>query len=69
MQLIFAAGVSTADQLSSTSGRGVGMDAVKEIIHANGGKLTLNSQRGHGTQFEIDIHVNSKKVSSAIQAA
>jgi chemotaxis protein histidine kinase CheA len=55
LQLIFASGLSTAEQVSETSGRGVGMSAVKQTVEALGGKLTLTSQTGGGTEFAIDF--------------
>ena len=40
-QLIFASGFSTASQVTEVSGRGVGMDAVRGFIEAEGGKIAL----------------------------
>ncbi len=40
--LIFGSGVSTKDQVTSISGRGVGMDAVKQFLRENGGDISLN---------------------------
>jgi len=39
--LIFYSGVSTKDAVSSISGRGVGMDAVKQFLLQNGGDISL----------------------------
>ena len=52
-QLIFAAGFSTAEQVSEVSGRGVGMDVVKSEIAALGGRIDISSTTGGGTQFSI----------------
>ena len=52
-QLIFAAGFSTADQVSEVAGRGVGMDVVKSEIAALGGRIDISSTAGSGTQFSI----------------
>jgi chemotaxis protein histidine kinase CheA len=41
-QLVLQAGFSTAEQVTEVSGRGVGMDAVKGFVEAEGGTLTLN---------------------------
>lgn len=43
-QLIFSSGVSTKEQVSSISGRGVGMDAVSQFLKENGGKIILKTQ-------------------------
>jgi chemosensory pili system protein ChpA (sensor histidine kinase/response regulator) len=52
-QMIFAAGFSTAEQISEVSGRGVGMDVVKSEIAALGGRIDISSTTGGGTQFSI----------------
>lgn len=51
--LIFGAGVSTADQITDISGRGVGMDVVKTNIHKLGGAIKLDTQLGEGTTITI----------------
>jgi two-component system chemotaxis sensor kinase CheA len=55
MNLIFVPGFSTARQVTSLSGRGVGMDVVKNNIAALSGIIDLHSVRGHGTRFEITL--------------
>jgi chemosensory pili system protein ChpA (sensor histidine kinase/response regulator) len=52
-QLIFASGLSTAESVTSLSGRGVGMDVVKNEITAIGGRIDIASNRGQGTTFTI----------------
>ena len=54
-QLAFAAGLSTAEQVSNISGRGVGMDVVKTNIEKIGGTVDLQSTRGKGTLLKIKI--------------
>jgi two-component system chemotaxis sensor kinase CheA len=54
-QLIFAAGFSTADQVSSISGRGVGMDVVKTNIEKIGGVIELDSTQDQGTRILLKI--------------
>ena len=51
--LIFGAGVSTADQITDISGRGVGMDVVKTNIHKLGGAIKLDTHEGEGTTITI----------------
>ena len=51
--LIFGAGVSTADQITDISGRGVGMDVVKTNIHKLGGAIKLDTHAGIGTTITI----------------
>lgn len=49
--LIFAPGFSTAAQVSSISGRGVGMDVVRQNVKELGGRITIESVPGQGTAF------------------
>lgn len=51
--LIFGAGLSTADQITDISGRGVGMDVVKTNIHKLGGVIKLDTEIGRGTTITI----------------
>jgi len=53
--LIFAPGFSTARQVSSVSGRGVGMDVVKRAIEALRGSVEIASQQGEGTRITVRI--------------
>ncbi|HYX39701.1 MAG TPA: ATP-binding protein [Oligoflexus sp.] len=55
INLIFTPSLSTADQITETSGRGVGMDAVRSIVQELGGQITVFSEKGVGTQFEISL--------------
>ncbi len=51
--LVFGAGLSTADQISEISGRGVGMDVVKTNIQKLGGAIKLDTGLGVGTTITI----------------
>lgn len=53
--LIFAPGFSTAEQVTSVSGRGVGMDVVRTNIEKIGGTIDLQSRPGAGTTIKIKI--------------
>ncbi len=54
-KLIFAPGFSTAEKITSVSGRGVGMDVVKTNIDQIGGTIDLKSSQGRGSTFSIKI--------------
>jgi two-component system chemotaxis sensor kinase CheA len=54
-RLIFEPGFSTAEQVSSISGRGVGMDVVKRNIERLRGKVDIRSRAGVGTMFAVRI--------------
>ncbi len=50
---IFEPGFSTASEISDLSGRGVGMDVVKNNIESIRGKIYVDSEQGIGTTFKI----------------
>ena len=54
-QFIFKAGFSTAEKVTSVSGRGVGMDVVRTNIEKIGGSVELKSTEGKGSTFTIKI--------------
>jgi two-component system chemotaxis sensor kinase CheA len=53
LQLIFAPGLSTADEVTEISGRGVGMDVVKSTIESLKGSIQIKSEAGRGTTFRL----------------
>ncbi len=53
--LIMAAGFSTAEQVSDISGRGVGMDVVKNMITKLNGSIEIDSVYGEGTRILIRV--------------
>jgi two-component system chemotaxis sensor kinase CheA len=50
-------GVSTAEDISEVSGRGVGMDAVKRSVENMSGTLDIDSRKGQGTRFTLRLPV------------
>ena len=55
LDLIFAPGFSTAEQVTNLSGRGVGMDVVRSNVQAMRGSVTLHSEPGQGACIEIRL--------------
>jgi len=53
--LVFAAGFSTAESISDVSGRGVGMDVVRNAVEKAGGRIAMTSVKGVGTTVRIDL--------------
>ncbi|MEM7183290.1 MAG: ATP-binding protein, partial [Spirochaetota bacterium] len=53
--LIFLSGFSTANRVTETSGRGVGMDIIKQEINQAGGKIDIETEKGKFTKFIIEI--------------
>lgn len=54
-QIIFAAGFSTRDQVSQTSGRGIGLDMVADRVNALKGRITVDSNPHKGCEFSIRL--------------
>ncbi|WND02099.1 chemotaxis protein CheA [Temperatibacter marinus] len=53
--LIFAPGFSTADEVTDLSGRGVGMDVVRRNIQSLGGRVSVVSEPGVGSRFQLTL--------------
>ncbi|MGD8926691.1 MAG: chemotaxis protein CheW, partial [Thioalkalispiraceae bacterium] len=53
--LVFSPGLSTAEQVSDISGRGVGMDVVRKNIRSLGGTVEVRSAPGQGSTFSIRL--------------
>ena len=53
--LVFKPGFSTAEKITSTSGRGVGMDVVKTNIEKLNGIINIESELGVGTKFQLKL--------------
>lgn len=62
--LIFAPGLSTAEKVTSVSGRGVGMDVVKTNIEQIGGRVKVESKRGTGTRVHLEIPLTLATISA-----
>ena len=54
-ELIFAAGLSTADHVTEVSGRGVGMDVVRRNIESLRGRIDIRSEEGKGSTFTLQM--------------
>ncbi|BBI98743.1 hypothetical protein FGKAn22_04360 [Ferrigenium kumadai] len=57
LELIFLPGFSTKDEISSVSGRGVGMDVVKTNIQKLNGSIAIHSEPGKGSVFTITLAI------------
>ncbi|RZA26674.1 MAG: hybrid sensor histidine kinase/response regulator [Proteobacteria bacterium] len=57
-QLIFSAGFSTAEKISDISGRGVGLNVVREATDKLQGEVFVESTEGFGTRFVISVPLN-----------
>lgn len=55
LQLVFAPGLSTAEQVSAVSGRGVGLDVVRDNLDKIGGSIHVTSTAGVGSLFFLTV--------------
>jgi two-component system chemotaxis sensor kinase CheA len=55
INLVFAAGFSTAEAVSDLSGRGVGMDVVRNAVERVNGSVALSSEVGQGTRLRLSL--------------
>ncbi|WP_242340125.1 MULTISPECIES: response regulator [unclassified Anaeromyxobacter] len=55
IRLAFRAGLSTAQEITALSGRGVGLDVVAEAVRRLGGRVDVASDRGRGATFVLDV--------------
>jgi signal transduction histidine kinase len=52
---LFARGVSSKDEVTATSGRGVGLSAVLHVVSTLGGRIDVSSEPGKGTKFVVHL--------------
>jgi two-component system chemotaxis sensor kinase CheA len=55
LNLIFQAGFSTVDKITEVAGRGVGMDVVKTVLERLKGTVTIQTELGKGTSFQLRL--------------
>ncbi|HKV84533.1 MAG TPA: hybrid sensor histidine kinase/response regulator, partial [Ktedonobacterales bacterium] len=58
INLIFRSGVSTAETLTEESGRGVGLDVVRDSVTRLRGSIEVDSTIGQGTQFTLKFPIS-----------
>jgi two-component system chemotaxis sensor kinase CheA len=69
LRLLLQAGFSTADYVSSVSGRGVGLDVVERTVHELGGEVRITSEKGRWTRFELAVPTTLVMISAFIVRA
>ncbi|HUS19579.1 MAG TPA: chemotaxis protein CheA [Terriglobales bacterium] len=55
LNLIFHPGLSTAEEVTAVSGRGVGMDVVKSVVERLKGSVSIETKVGEGTRFFVKV--------------
>ncbi len=66
MTLIFEPGLSTADEVTEISGRGVGLDVVKSAVDNLKGSIELESELGQGTTFRLMVPLTLASIQSLL---
>ncbi len=66
LNLIFLPGFTTSDEISATSGRGVGLDVVRENIALLNGLVEIETVQGKGTRFILTIPVTQSMIGALI---
>jgi two-component system chemotaxis sensor kinase CheA len=64
--LVFLAGLSTAERVTTLSGRGMGLDVAANAIHALGGTIEVESVAGQGTAFTLSLPLTLAIIRSLI---
>ncbi len=62
IELIFHPGMSTAEQITDISGRGVGLDVVRTRLREHNGDVKVSSKLGEGTTFRLEIPIRKAVV-------
>jgi chemosensory pili system protein ChpA (sensor histidine kinase/response regulator) len=66
LRLVLLPGFSTRDKVTTTSGRGVGLDVVQQRLSQLQGDLQIHSVPGYGCEFQISVYANSGGVHALI---
>ncbi|AXF55776.1 chemotaxis protein CheA [Salicibibacter kimchii] len=54
-QLLFSSGFSTAEEITDVSGRGVGLDVVRQTFESLGGVVSVDAEPGQGSVFSVQL--------------
>jgi chemotaxis protein histidine kinase CheA len=57
LKVLFSPGFSTRDEVTQTSGRGVGLDVVRTVVEDLSGTIEVHAEPGHGTTFTMSLPV------------
>jgi two-component system chemotaxis sensor kinase CheA len=69
IDLIFQPGVSTAEAVTDLSGRGVGLDVVRDALGGIRGRIDVRTNPGHGTEFHIRVPMTLAAIHSLLLSA
>lgn len=66
LDLVFAPGLSTAEEVTEVSGRGVGLDVVKSVLEKLKGDVRISSKPGQGTTFQLRLPLTLASVQALL---
>jgi two-component system chemotaxis sensor kinase CheA len=69
LRMLLQGGISTSTSVSDVSGRGVGLDVVREVMARLGGQATLQTERGKGTTLELIVPVSLSSLEALVVEA
>ena len=69
LNVVFAPGFTTADEVSELSGRGVGLDAVRHAVEALRGAVTIASEEGKGATISLELPASVAIIDALFVAA
>ncbi|WP_433075867.1 hybrid sensor histidine kinase/response regulator [Dactylosporangium sp. CA-052675] len=55
MRLLMQGGISTSERVTGVSGRGIGLDAVRDVAERLGGEVSVSTEPGRGTTVELTV--------------
>lgn len=61
VEALFADGLTTAEQVTGVSGRGVGLSAIRQATSALGGTITVSARKGQGTTFRFRFPLSAAR--------
>lgn len=62
LQLIYQPGMTTAEDITTLAGRGVGLDLVRQLMNSVLGKMQVNSVRGKGCEFVLEMPLSQSLI-------
>jgi two-component system chemotaxis sensor kinase CheA len=69
IRLLLEGGLTTSGSVTETSGRGIGLDVVREVVARLGGDVTMRTEKGDGTIVEIVVPVSLSSLDALVVEA
>jgi two-component system chemotaxis sensor kinase CheA len=66
LELLFESGVSSTEKVTEISGRGVGLDVVRNSVKKLGGTVNINTEKGKGTTFSLKLPLTTAVMQTLI---